>query len=271
MDTQVTGEGTSGSDARGRDGDPASQATVGHAPGHMERPRSIVFDCDSTLVTIEGITWLATDHREAIADLTEKAMSGALPLERVYGQRLAIVRPGRKRVAELAMAYQRALIPDARPVVQALHAAGIAVYIVSGGLRAAVTQLAASLGIVSERVRAVDVQFDAQGEYAGFDERSPLARSGGKREIIAQWQPPLERPVWLVGDGTTDAEARPVVDAFIAFAGIVEHGDVSARADVIVRARSLAPVLALALGDDAPQDAEAFQLYASGRRLLLAE
>ena len=42
----------------------------------------------------------------------------------------------------------------------------------------------------------------------------------------------------MVGDGTTDLEARPVVDLFVAFAGVVERPNVVSAADAVVRANS---------------------------------
>jgi phosphoserine phosphatase len=233
-----------------------------------DRPRSVVFDCDSTLVGIEGINWLATDHRDEIAALTDAAMSGEIPLEEIYGRRLDIVRPALDHVLALADAYENTLIPDARDVVRALHDAGIAVYVISGGLELAVQRLASSIGIATERVRAVAVEFDVRGCYTGYDESSPLARSGGKREVVEQWQPPLARPVWLIGDGTTDLEAKPAVDVFIAFTGVVEHREVRAHADFVITERSLAPVVALCMGEDEPTRSPGRELYRRGRQLL---
>jgi phosphoserine phosphatase len=72
----------------------------------------------------------------------------------------------------------------------------------------------------------------------------------------------------LVGDGKTDLEARPVVDLFVAYAGVIERAAVSAAADVVIRSPSLAPVLPLALGDEPPADAAARALYERGVALL---
>jgi phosphoserine phosphatase len=235
---------------------------------HLERPRSVVFDCDSTLVAIEGITWLASAHRDEIAALTDAAMSGAIPLEEVYGRRLDVVRPDRSRMQDLGNAYVDALVPDARETVEALREAGINVYIVSGGVRPAVEYLASALGIAPDHVEAVGMRFDANGAYSGFDSESALARSNGKRDVIENLDPPPARPLWLVGDGKTDLEARPAVDAFIAFTGVARHDAVAAQADAIVSTRSLAPVLALALGDARPVRGQARDVYDRGRSIL---
>jgi phosphoserine phosphatase len=230
------------------------------------RFRTVVFDCDSTLSTIEGIEELAVAHRDEIARLTEAAMRGEIPLEQVYGRRLALVRPSRAAVDALGRRYVETAVPDAREVVAALRAEGVEVRVISGGLTAPVAFLARELGLEDADVRAVDVRFDDAGEYAGFDEHSPLARSGGKLTVMRQWGASLPRPIMLVGDGATDLEARPAVDCFVAFAGVVARPNVVGAADVVIRAPSLAPVLPLALGGEPPADPSARPLVRPGGR-----
>lgn len=214
----------------------------------MPRFSTVVFDCDSTLSAIEGIDELAGPHRAEIAELTDAAMRGELPLEEVYGRRLALVRPSRDRLAALGALYVERLVPDARETVAALQAEGIAVRIVSGGLRPAVLAVSRALGVPDEHVAAVDVHFDRDGGYAGWDDASPLGRTMGKRTQLEVWGSTLAPPVMIVGDGITDLEARPAADAFIAFAGVIARDVVTASADAIIHERSLAPVLELALG-----------------------
>ena len=169
-------------------------------------------------------------------------------------RRLELVRPTRDQVAALGERYVRTLVTDARETIAALLAENIEVRVISGGIRQAVVTLALALGLTERAVAAVEVHFDENGDYAGFDASSPLARSGGKRTILERWLPELPRPVMLVGDGATDLEARPPADMFVAFAGVVERQVVIDAADVVVRAPSLAPVVVLALGGVAPRD-----------------
>jgi len=68
----------------------------------------------------------------------------------------------------------------------------------------------------------------------------------------------------MVGDGTTDLEARPVVDLFVAFAGVVERPNVVNAADAVVRANSLAPVLPLVLDADELLHTPHYSLYERG-------
>jgi phosphoserine phosphatase len=231
-----------------------------------ERFATVIFDCDSTLSTIEGIEELARDHRAEVEALTEEAMRGSIPLEQVYGRRLELVKPPRGRVVALGQRYIETLVPDARETVAALLAEGISVRVISGGLKPAVLNVARHLGVAPEDVAAVDIFFGNDGTYSDFETDSPLAASGGKRTVIDGWK--VARPALLVGDGATDLEARPAVDAFVAFAGVVYRPQVVKSADYVIRERTLAPVLAIALGSERPGSPAAQAIYDRGLDLL---
>ena len=83
----------------------------------MPRFRTVIFDCDSTLSAIEGIDELAVHCRENVAQLTDAAMRGVIPLEEVYGRRLDLVRPTRAAIVALGLQYVARLVPDARETV----------------------------------------------------------------------------------------------------------------------------------------------------------
>lgn len=54
------------------------------------------------------------------------------------------------------------------------------------------------------------------GEYAGFDDREPTSKSGGKAVVVQQLRDKYKyNRIIMVGDGMTDAEACPPADAFI--------------------------------------------------------
>src|SRR5262249_24389822 len=109
---------------------------------HVLMPRTdwapfelIIFDCDSTLTTVEGIDEVARWQGRAgqVAELTNRAMNGELPLEAVYSRRLDLLQPTREQLRELGQLYRRHLLPGADLVIAALQAAGRQVFIVSGG------------------------------------------------------------------------------------------------------------------------------------------
>ena len=217
-------------------GEPARAADAAHAPP-FER---IVFDCDSTLARIEGIEELSGARRAEIAELTAQAMDGRVPLEEVYGRRLQLVAPRRNDVATVGRRYIETAVPQAREVMAALKALGKELRVVSGGLRLAVVTFAGWLGIEDDHVHVVQAWFDGDGRLTNFDRESPLARSGGKRQVLASL--PRKRTAF-VGDGMTDAEARDVIDCFVCYGGVVRRPEVAALAHAVVNEPNFAALL----------------------------
>ncbi len=202
--------------------------------------RSLVLDVDSTLSGIEGIDWLAEQRGEKIAheivQLTLAAMQGGMPLERVYGRRLSMLRPRRDEVDALSRAYIAHIAPGAVEAIARFRRADVQVHLVSGGIRPALLRLAYHVGLSPEELHAVSVRFDAVGAYIGYDEQSPLTRSTGKRTVVEQLK--LEHPILAVGDGSTDIVMRDVVERFVAYTGFAERATVADAADGIARSFS---------------------------------
>ncbi|HEX6057738.1 MAG TPA: HAD-IB family phosphatase [Gemmatimonadaceae bacterium] len=198
------------------------------------RFRAVVIDVDSTLVGLEGIDWLASrrgpELAQEVARLTTRAMEGEIPLEQVYGLRLAMIAPSREDIGALSAAYRNAVAQGAAVAIRRMRDAGVSVTLVSGGIREAILPLARELGLPASAVHAVSVRFDASGAYAGYDARSPLATQGGKESIVRDLA--LPRPVLAVGDGATDAAMRGAADAFGAFTFFVRRPAVIAAADL---------------------------------------
>jgi hypothetical protein len=72
-------------------------------------------------------------------------MAGEIPLEAVYGRRLALLEPDRAAIDALGRKYVASALPHARELFAALHALGKRTCIVTGGIRQAVFALAAHL------------------------------------------------------------------------------------------------------------------------------
>lgn len=200
----------------------------------------MILDVDSTLSTVEGIEWLAARRGpEMLRDIravTERAMQGSLPLGAIFAERLARIQPTEGEIAALGRAYIAGMTPGAIDVCQRLLDAGVRGVIVSGGLREAILPLAGALGIPLEDVHAVGICFDDDGRYNSFDTGSPLARNGGKPDVVRGLD--LSGPLLAIGDGATDLELRtaspPVVDTFVAFTGVATRRPVVAAADYVI-------------------------------------
>lgn len=214
--------------------------------------RTLVLDVDSTVAGIEGIDWLAARRGDVIArrvsDMTREAMQGGVPLEQVYGLRLAEIRPRREEVDALSRAYVAAVAPGAVESIARIRRSGIQVVLVSGGLRHALLRLALHLGLDSADVHAVPIRFDALGAYVGYDFTSPLTTADGKRRTVSELE--LEGPIVAVGDGVTDLAMRDVVDAFVAYTGFVNRASVVAQADAV--AASFADLERFVLSESMP-------------------
>ncbi len=206
----------------------------------------ICFDCDSTLSSIEGIDELARlrgpEICRQVAALTEDAMNGRIRIEEIFGLRLEAIRPTREDAAAVGRGYLASVEPTAKATLAGLAAAGWTPVIISGGFRQAIRPLADFLGV--GRVEAVDLFFNPDGSYRGYDAAYPSTRSGGKLEIIAslraEYRP--ERIV-MVGDGVSDLEVKPAVDLFVGFGGYAVRERVRREAAAFVTSLSAVPAL----------------------------
>jgi phosphoserine phosphatase len=193
--------------------------------------RFAFFDVDSTLVTIEGIDVLA-DRNPEIAKLTDAAMNGEIPLDQVYARRLAMIRPSKNRVDQLGATYVRSLVDGAKETIATLQDNGLIVHLVTAGIEQAIRPLADALNI--RNVHSVKLTFDANGNYTDFDHRSFLTRTGGKELVVRDIRARSHGKAAFIGDGVSDLEAKPAVDLFIGFGGVVVRPRVKENADLYV-------------------------------------
>ncbi len=228
-----------------------------------------IFDCDSTLSAVEGIDELASepDEREAIAELTDSAMTGNVPLEDVYGERLSLIQPTQADVVSVRDRYKANVVPDAKAVIAALADAENETWVVSGGLAAPVVEFATWLGVDPERVKAVEAEFDpfegdwwegsdpqrkGNARYADYN-KGHLTNTHGKADVIRNTIAGGGRKLF-VGDGVSDLAAADAVDLFVAYAGVVDRPTVTESAPVVITSATISPILALALGPHEVKD-----------------
>jgi phosphoserine phosphatase len=225
----------------------------------------VIFDCDSTLSTIEGIDELArmTGHEYDVAILTKRAMEGDVPLETVYGHRLVTVNPTQEQVRAIAKRYRETVVPDAQAVIQALQTLGSEVFIVSGGLIEPVRDFGVWLGVQRENIFAVNMEYDQLAgrwwrywDLPGGDnpranylavEPNPLTGTQGKNRVISRIRAMHLGRVLMIGDGLSDLEVSEEVDLFVGFGGAVFRERIAADAPIYIHSLSLTPLLPLAL------------------------
>ncbi|WP_367874347.1 HAD-IB family phosphatase [Luteolibacter sp. Populi] len=200
------------------------------------RPRGKLafFDCDSTLSSIEGIDELGRARGPEVfamvEHLTNAAMNGEVPIGEVFGRRMEIIRPDRATADAVAQLYVDTMVPGTAEVIVDLKRKGWTPVILSGGFEPLIRPLAKVLGI--DHVEAVPLYFDPEGNYAGYGNSYPTTRNGGKPEVVREWkQATLPEAVIMMGDGISDLEAKPEVDLFIGFGGVVARKPVQEGAD----------------------------------------
>jgi phosphoserine phosphatase len=195
--------------------------------------RFAFFDVDSTLVTIEGIDVLADGDPE-IAKLTAAAMNGEIPLDQVYAKRLERIRPSKDRVDQLGATYVRSLVGGAKETIAKLQDNGVIVHLVTAGIEQAILPVANALHMNARNVHAVKLAFDANGNYTDFDRRSFLTRTGGKELVVRDIRARSHGKAAFIGDGASDLEAKPAVDLFLGFGGVVVRPRVKENADLYI-------------------------------------
>lgn len=194
----------------------------------------IVFDCDSTLSSIEGIDELARARGEdtfnEVAALTHAAMNGEVPLDEVFSRRLSIIQPDKASCDQVAQLYIDTIEPTAIDTLTKLRNLGYTPIILSGGFKVLIQPLAELLEIT--QVEAVPLSLDENGKYINFDASYPTTYNGGKPEIIQQLKQQYSpSEIIMVGDGASDLETQPYVDTFIGFGKYTPRDKVKAEAD----------------------------------------
>ncbi|RDI39049.1 HAD family hydrolase [Aquicella lusitana] len=228
---------------------------------------AVVFDCDGTLSTIEGIDELAKNNgvSSTVAHLTAEAMGKAGINPELYQRRLDLVRPRQEQVIALGHHYFANQVPDADTVVQLLKRLNKAVYLVSAGLYPAVKIFGELLQIPRENIFAVDIQFDALGNFFDFERTSPLVNNQGKRDIVNQLK--SQHPAIIhIGDGLNDYVTHDLVTRFIGYGGAFYRENIAALCQYYIRTASMCSLLPLVLTQNECKELETDErmLYEKG-------
>jgi len=220
----------------------AAASTMGtrveHAKHALRNADAVCFDVDSTVINVEGIDELAAylGCGEAVAQMTANAMGGSQPFHEALAGRLGLMKPTRQKLEAMMSDHpmDQVLTPGISELVKSLQLRKKRVYLVSGGFRQMINPVADVLAVPHSDIYANNLLFAADGGYAGFDEKEPTSRAGGKAKVVADLKAKHGyTTVVMVGDGATDMEARDIpggADAFIGFGGIATRDAVKAGA-----------------------------------------
>lgn len=217
----------------------------------------LIFDFDSTFVSVEGLDELArialrdTPDRDVrlakIEELTRDAMEGRLGFAASLSKRLELFKPHEEHIAEVVQLLKERVTPSFLARQEDLRTMADDLFIVSGGFRECIVPVVAEFGIAPERVYANTFVRDATGVVTGCDTNNPCAQNSSKVMVLERLG--LEGRVVMIGDGHSDYQPRAagVADMFVAFTENVARPAVVERADAV--ATSLDEVLDLVRSD----------------------
>lgn len=211
---------------------------VSYAMEMLAKADAVCFDVDSTVIDEEGIDVLADTLGKGpeVSAWTAKAMDGNIKFEDALAARLEIIKPSKSDIASCLEKHPLRLTPGVDRLVEALQKRGTSVYLVSGGFRLMIEPVARTLGVNVSNIYANTILFDDKGDYTGFDSNEPTSADQGKPKALrAIKEKAGYNTMVMVGDGATDAQAKPPADAFIGFGGVVVREAVKEKACWFVR------------------------------------
>jgi phosphoserine phosphatase len=193
---------------------------------------NIIFDFDSTLVTIEGIDELARSKGvyPQVEQLTKLAMDGQTSLEDVFERRLELIKPTWSDIEELADLYLKTITPGSEQFIKQLKINNN-IFVVTGGYYQAVLKTTDYLGIDRDKVFANQLFHTENGSYVDFNRSIPLWQQQGKALVVKEIQREYSGKTSIIGDGMSDAHAKTNGEAFIHFTGVVNRLAVARFAD----------------------------------------
>jgi phosphoserine phosphatase len=198
---------------------------------------AVCFDVDSTVIAEEGIDALADylGKGAKVAELTKAAMDGGLKFQDALQSRLDLMQPSKSQIETLLKDQPLVLTSGVTKLMQSLQKKNVDIWLVSGGFRIMIEPIAETLKIPISNIVANHILFDDKGDYEGFDKDEPTSRDMGKPKALEQIKSAKNyENMIMVGDGATDAQAKPPAKAFIGFGGIVEREAVKEKADWFV-------------------------------------
>ena len=202
----------------------------------------VVLDVDSTLIEDEVIELLAdaAGSREAVAEVTLRAMNGELDFAESLRERVATLK-GLPEPVFAEVAAKVTVTTGVPELIAGVHAAGGVVAVVSGGFHEIVDPLAEKLGLDHWRANRLEV---VDGVLTG-NVIPPIIDAESKAVALQEWADaaglPLRQTV-AIGDGANDLPMMALAGLSVGFDAKAPVRDV---ADVLLDERDLSMALPL--------------------------
>ena len=209
-------------------------------PQDNRRKKLFVADMDSTMIGQECIDELAdyAGVKSRVADITERAMRGAIAFAPALRQRVALLKGLPAAIIDTVIAERIGLTPGGRTLVNTMRANGAYTCVVSGGFTAFTAKLAAAMGF--DEQRANTLLLDAGGRLTGAVAEPVLGREA-KLDTLLELRGRLRlgrEDTLAVGDGANDLPMIQAAGLGVAYHGkpilreaaaaCIDHGDLTA-------------------------------------------
>lgn len=177
----------------------------------------VVMDVDSTVIQDEVIDLLAAEagQQEAVAAITERAMSGEIDFTESLHQRVALLAGLPESVLD-RVRDRIQLTPGARTLCRTLNRLGYRIALVSGGFTQVVAPIARDLGVAELRANTLEIE---DGILTGRVVGEIIDRPGKRKtleDLAVRFGIPRGRTV-AIGDGANDIDMLEAAGLGIAF------------------------------------------------------
>lgn len=177
----------------------------------------VVMDVDSTVIQNEVIDLLAHEsgQADAVAQVTERAMSGELDFTESLHQRVALLKGLPESTLDLVRDRIQ-LTPGARTLCRTLNRLGYRIALVSGGFTQVVAPIAQQLGVAELRANTLEIE---DGKLTGRVVGEIIDRPGKRKaleDLAIRFGIPRRRTI-AIGDGANDIDMLEAAGLGIAF------------------------------------------------------
>ena len=177
----------------------------------------VVMDVDSTVIQDEVIDLLAAEagQQEAVAAITERAMSGEIDFSESLHQRVGLL-AGLPESVLTRVRDRIQLTPGARTLCRTLNRLGYRIALVSGGFTQVVAPIARELGVAELRANTLEIE---DGFLTGRVVGEIIDRPGKRKtleDLAVRFGIPRGRTV-AIGDGANDIDMLEAAGLGIAF------------------------------------------------------
>lgn len=205
---------------------------------------SVAFDVDSTLVTIEGLDYMASLKNKVgeISQITRLAMNGEISMKDAMVKKMAAISPSISDLISMGNAYIKNVVTGVVETISTLHKNNIKVWIVTGNFQPGVGILAKYLGIKPEYVITNEIFHNKDGSYQSFNLNHPLSNNGGKKTMIQKMRAQFGK-VCFIGDGSTDLDTQDDVELFIGFGGVIRRKNIEENSHVYISNPDMTSIL----------------------------